>query len=71
GIELIKDENKTPALEEAQRLRDLCREKGLLIGVGGVNGNVIRFQPPLVISKSELEKAFDILKECLKLLGED
>lgn len=68
GIELVR-EGKIPAPEEAESLRRLCRERGLLVGVGGVNGNVIRIQPPLVISKSELESAFDILKESFKSMG--
>ncbi len=68
GIELVKDENKTPASQEAERLRGLCRERGLLVGVGGVNANVIRIQPPLVISERELEDAFSILKESFSML---
>lgn len=68
GIELVR-EGRVPAPEEAESLRRLCRERGLLVGVGGVNGNVIRIQPPLVISKSELESAFDILKESFKSMG--
>lgn len=69
GIELVKDDKKAPASEEAERLRALCRENGLLVGVGGVNGNVIRIQPPLVISKEELEEALVILRRGLSHLS--
>lgn len=65
GVELIKDKEKTPAAAEAGRLREVCREKGLLIGVGGVFGNVLRIQPPLVIDKKQLEEAVDILDNAL------
>jgi len=65
GVELIKDKEKTPAAAEAGRLREVCREKGLLIGVGGVFGNVLRIQPPLVIDEKQLEEAVDILDNAL------
>lgn len=61
GIELVKDKNKTPAPEEAAKLRGICRENNLLIGVGGVYGNVLRLQPPLVITEEQLEEALEIL----------
>jgi 4-aminobutyrate aminotransferase-like enzyme len=56
GIELVKDVAKTPAAAEANAVRAACLERGVLIGVGGVHGNVLRLQPPLVISKDELER---------------
>lgn len=68
GIELIKDEKKTPAGQEAGKARHLALEKGLLVGVGGVYGNVIRFQPPLVITEEQLDKAVAILDEVLSEL---
>ena len=42
GIELVRDKNKTPAGEEAGKIRASMREKGFLIGVGGTWGNVLR-----------------------------
>ena len=61
GVELVKDKDKTPALEESDKVKEICRENGLLIGVGGVYGNVIRIQPPLVIDENQLEKALGVL----------
>ena len=49
GVELVKDQNQTPASGEAEAVRDCMLRKGVLVGVGGVYGNVIRFQPPLVM----------------------
>jgi len=54
GIELVRDTQKTPADTEANRIRDFCRENGLLPGLGGIYGNVLRIQPPLVITEEEL-----------------
>ena len=63
GIELVRDDQKTPANSEGNKIRDFCCERGLLIGLGGVYGNVLRIQPPLVISNDQLEevvKIFDL-----------
>ena len=59
GVELVSDENLTPATAEAERIRNLLLERGVLVGVGGVFGNVIRFQPPLVITKKQIDVAID------------
>src|SRR5277367_5278916 len=56
GVELVKDEQKTPAAAEAEAIKDACLQRGLLIGLGGVYANVIRFQPPLVISKEQIDQ---------------
>jgi 4-aminobutyrate aminotransferase len=61
GIELVKDKEKTPAPEEASKIREICRENNLLIGIGGVYENVLRLQPPLVILEEQLEKALEVL----------
>jgi 4-aminobutyrate aminotransferase-like enzyme len=62
---LIKDKEKTPAAAEAEAIRDNCLKRGLLVGVGGVFANVIRFQPPLIITKQQLDQALDIFAEAL------
>lgn len=68
GIELVRDDQKTPAQTEASAIRDFCCAQGLLLGVGGVYGNVLRIQPPLVISEEALERAGNLLEEALRRL---
>ncbi len=65
GIELVKDSAKTPAVEETKTVRKSCLEKGLLIGAGGVWANVLRIQPPLVITDEELDEALAIIEKSL------
>lgn len=70
GIELVKDNvKKIPAVDETRKIRDLCREKGLLIGSGGVKGCVLRIQPPLVITKEQIDGALNILETAIKEAG--
>lgn len=66
GVELVKDQKKTPAKEETGRIRDAAREEGLLIGSGGVKGCVLRIQPPLVIEKDQMDKALNIMEVAIK-----
>lgn len=51
GIELVHDDQRTPAPEAAEAVRCHCFTNRVLIGVGGVYGNVVRIQPPLVITR--------------------
>ncbi|KAI3504484.1 hypothetical protein L1887_25990 [Cichorium endivia] len=53
----------------ASRLVDTCRESGLLILTAG-KGDIVRLVPPLVISQQELDRAVEILCECLHVLDE-
>jgi 4-aminobutyrate aminotransferase len=65
GVELVKDSALTPAAVEAEAVRDACLELGLIVGVGGAYGNVVRIQPPLVISREQLDHALGILGQAL------
>jgi 4-aminobutyrate aminotransferase len=65
GVELVKDPvTKEKAIEERNRVIQACFEKGLLIL--GCGENVIRFIPPLIITKREADTALTILEEVLK-----
>jgi len=67
GVEIVRDvESKTPATEEAGKIRAALREKGALIGVGGAFGNVLRIQPPLTITEEELVKFVDMIKDVME-----
>jgi 4-aminobutyrate aminotransferase-like enzyme len=43
--------------------------RGILIGVGGSFGNVVRFQPPLVITRQQIDQAIAAFAESLQELG--
>ena len=56
AIELVEDrETKTPATAATAALMEAARENRLLIGKGGLDGNVIRITPPLNISKTDVD----------------
>jgi 4-aminobutyrate aminotransferase-like enzyme len=64
GIELVRDgTTKEPAKQEILQVMEYCREKGLLIGKGGLDNNVIRVQPPLELTNTQIDDACLILDE--------
>jgi acetylornithine aminotransferase/acetylornithine/N-succinyldiaminopimelate aminotransferase len=57
GVDL--DENL-----DAKEIAKKCLEKGLIIGTAGKN--TLRFVPPLIINKKEIDEGVKILKEVIK-----
>src|SRR5947209_15661406 len=54
GIELVKDrETKEPAKAECAQILEAAREMGLLLGKGGLHGSIIRFAPPMCITRAD------------------
>ena len=60
----------TPAAEEAQKLSAFCYEKGLIMLVCGIYGNVIRVLTPFVITDEQLEKGLSIMEEGFKAIDQ-
>ena len=44
---------------------DLCRDKGLLVGKGGLKGNVLRIAPPLTLKKEQADFMLKVIDESL------
>ena len=66
GVELVRDRaSKEPAGEEMLHVMESCKSRGLLIGRGGIDGNVIRIQPPLELTRDQAAEACDILEEAI------
>jgi 4-aminobutyrate aminotransferase-like enzyme len=40
---------------------EATRERGLLIGKGGLYGNVLRIAPPLIATQDDVDQALEIL----------
>jgi alanine-glyoxylate transaminase / (R)-3-amino-2-methylpropionate-pyruvate transaminase len=72
GIELVNDrQTKEPATVAIAQLFEETRKMGLLIGKGGLYGNVIRISPPLVATKDDVDVALDILDVALARVQEE
>ncbi len=60
GMEIVK-EKKEPAPDLVHQIFEDTKKEGLLIGRGGLYGNVIRITPPLTIEKADIMRAVQIL----------
>jgi len=62
GLELVKDrKTKEPAPEALTQLLERTRENGLLIGKGGLHGNVVRLSLMLNIATADIDEAVRLL----------
>src|SRR5436189_5841465 len=57
GIELVQDrKTKAPATAETAQIMEATRENRILLGKGGLYGNVLRISPPLNIGKTDVDE---------------
>lgn len=62
GVELVTDrKEKTPAKAETAVLFEKLRELGVLVGKGGLHGNVFRIKPPMCFTKDDSDFLADAL----------
>jgi len=61
GIETVHPGGLEPSPERAAALHEGCKERGLLIGKGGLYGNVLRIAPPLTVTGAEVDQAAEIM----------
>ena len=70
GVELVKDrDSREPAKAETLELLEQLREMGILIGKGGLNGNVLRIKPPMCITKEDADFAIETIGRALTAIG--
>jgi 4-aminobutyrate aminotransferase-like enzyme len=68
GLELV-GENKQPQPEAGKRLFEATKTNGLLIGKGGLAGNVIRITPPLNVTADQIDQALKRLDRSFAQMG--
>ncbi|MCC6013589.1 MAG: aspartate aminotransferase family protein [Candidatus Verstraetearchaeota archaeon] len=67
GIEFVKNKKtKEYGREEAMRFLNETWKRKILVGIGGIEGNIIRIEPPLTIRKENIDYAIEVFDEILK-----
>jgi 4-aminobutyrate aminotransferase-like enzyme len=67
GLEIVGD-NKTPDPASVLKIFESTKADRLLIGKGGLYGNVLRITPPLNIQIEDIQKAVKILDQAFRKL---
>ncbi len=62
---VVPDGRKTPDNDRAGALVSACHRQGLLVGKGGLYGNVMRIAPHLTVAAADLETGCDLLESAL------
>jgi 4-aminobutyrate aminotransferase len=71
GIELVEPGGLVPSRATAKAVLEGCRAQGLLIGTGGLRGNVLRIAPPMSVAMEEAADALGILTDVLESVDRD
>lgn len=73
GAEIVsnsmKDRQSAPPPPDPQRARSIqheCLRRGLIVELGGRNGSVVRFLPPLIVSAAEIAAIADRFNEAVR-----
>jgi 4-aminobutyrate aminotransferase len=62
ALELVESrDTKKPDAPRTAALLEQAKAEGLLIGKGGLYGNVLRISPPMLVSEAEIDEALDKL----------
>ncbi len=71
ALELVTDRAaKTPDPGRAERLLEATKEEGVLVGRGGLHGQVIRIGPSMLITEDEVEEGLERLRRaCQRVDG--
>jgi 4-aminobutyrate aminotransferase len=65
GVELVEPGSDTPSPSAATAVLEHTRERGLLVGKGGLYGNVVRLAPPMTLTDDETGEGLRILTDAI------
>jgi 4-aminobutyrate aminotransferase len=63
AIETAEPGSGEPSAARASELLEECKKRGLLIGKGGLYGNVLRIAPPLTVTEDEIYTAAQAIRD--------
>jgi 4-aminobutyrate aminotransferase len=69
AIEICQPDGIDPDPTRTAELLEACKRRGLLVGKGGLYGNVIRITPMLNVTESELDEGLEALVDSIAALG--
>jgi 4-aminobutyrate aminotransferase len=71
AVDLVDPATKKPSPPLAAKMLEATRERGLLIGKGGLYGHTLRMAPPLTLTEAEAKEGLGILTDALNKVNEE
>jgi alanine-glyoxylate transaminase/(R)-3-amino-2-methylpropionate-pyruvate transaminase len=72
GVELVRDRTtREPASTQSADVVEFCKERGLLVGKGGLYGNTLRIKPPMCITTDDADFLVTCLDEVLSIVAKN
>lgn len=71
GVEFVRPGTKDPDAPTTGKVMEAAKQEGLLIGKGGLHGNVLRIAPALSITSEEADEGLDKLRSAVQRAIED
>ena len=68
---MVRGDDLWITVQVAAKMLEETRKRGLLIGKGGLNGNVLRLAPPMTLTEPEADEALQILAESIAVTNEE
>lgn len=66
GVEIANPGDKAPMPKETARIVELSKDNGVIIGKGGLWGNVIRIKPPMSITRENADTCLKAMRKALE-----
>ncbi|PTA45961.1 aspartate aminotransferase family protein [Micromonospora sp. RP3T] len=66
AVEFVRPGTVEPDPELTTRVFEACRAGGLLVGKGGLHGNVVRMGPPLTLTEDEAREGLAVLVDAIR-----
>ncbi len=66
AVEFVQPGTTQPDAAATGRVFEECKTRGLLVGKGGLYGNVIRMGPPMTLTEDEAREALGIIVDAIR-----
>jgi 4-aminobutyrate aminotransferase len=71
AVDLVDPRTRQPSPSLAGKVLEAARERGLLIGKGGLYGHALRMAPPLTLTEGEAREGLGLLLDALRAVNEE
>lgn len=71
AVDLVDPHTRRPSPPLAARVLQATRERGLLIGKGGLYGHALRMAPPMTLTEADAREGLSLLTDALREVNEE